>query len=113
MLQAMVNAQGLDAPGHRAVSKPTELASPGQRQCQQQYEKAMEGHQKALEGHREQLDVCKRAAAGGMGQRSAGVSNILHMYTSWTYLAGLSPTLDPVPADMWTPLSTSAGSNPR
>ena len=106
MLQAMVNAQGLDAPGHGAVSKTTELASPGQRQCQQQYEKAMEGH-------REQLDVCKRAAAGGMGQRSAGVSNILHMYTSWTYLAGLSPTLDPVPADMWTPLSTSAGSNPR
>ena len=82
MLQAMVNAQGLDAPGHGAVSKTTELASPGQRQCQQQY------------------DVCKRAAAGGMGQRSAGVSNILHMYTSWTFLAGLSPTLDPVPADM-------------
>ena len=99
MLQAMVNAQGLDAPGHRAVSKPTELASPGQRQC---YQKAME-----------QLDVCKRAAAGGMGQRSAGVSNILHMYTSWTFLAGLFPTLEPIPTDVWTPLSTSAGSNPR
>ena len=113
MLQAMVNAQVLDAPG-RAVSKTTDLASPSQQQCMQQ---AHEQYQKAMvstmEGHREQLNVCKRAAAGGMWQRSAGVSNILHMYTSWTFLAGLSPTLEPIPTDMWTPLSTSAGSNPR
>ena len=71
MLQAMVNAQALDAPGHMDTSTPAALASRGEQQClRQAHERYNERYNKASEQHQEHLDVCKQGNDAAMADSS-------------------------------------------